>query len=74
MKQTLFNRLKPENLAILENHSCEITKGATKILLDENYHIMFLPFIAILNLGNIFNLKDNDVLTINNLFNDPEKI
>lgn len=73
MKNSLLTRIKPEYLKKINDYSCYYTKESTKLILDEHYHIMFLPFVALINLRDILNIQIS-ILNIESLFNEPEKI
>ena len=74
MKKTLFDRLTEKNKVILFKHENGITAEATRIMLSEEYHWMFLPYICILNLKDIFNINISDILEISDLFIPSEEI
>lgn len=70
--KTLFDRLKPEYLKILQNYQYEGTRDLTILYLKQVYTFCDLKFLAVWNLETIFNLPDCKILTIRNLFQDEE--
>lgn len=74
--KNLFERLKPEALAILQQEG-EKYPNAIKSLIQElkiNRHIIDLSFGTIISMSNFLNLNNYRLIEILNLFEENENI
>lgn len=74
--KTLFERLKPEALAVLQSEG-EKYPNAVKSLIQElkgNRYIIDLSYGTVISMSNFCNLRDYNLTEILNLFEDNENI
>lgn len=74
MKPTLFDRLKPEYKAIINDSPLQYTRESLLMSLKENYNILQLTLFDALNLRDLLNLQNFEIYTLDQLFNEPEKV
>ena len=74
MKPTLFDRLKPEYKATINDSPLQYTRESLLMSLKENYNILQLTLFDALNLRDLLNLENFQIKTLDQLFNEPEKV
>ena len=74
--KTLYERLKPETLAILQSEADKYP-NAVKSLIQElkgNRYIIDLSYGTVISMSNFLNLKNYQLTEILNLFEENENI
>lgn len=74
--KTLYERLKPETLAILQSEGDKYP-NAVKALIQElkgNRYIIDLSYGTVISMSNFLNLKNYQLTEILNLFEENENI